>query len=76
MALISLSDWLDRFGDGPAPTPAPSELDSLRFDVSELPPPAHDDGVRRALRASWRLRLRQAWQRASWRLRRLANGHA
>jgi hypothetical protein len=75
MALISLSDWLDRFGDAPAATSSTSELDSLRLDVSESPAPP-DARAGTSVRAGWRVRLRQAWRRTFWRLRRAPSGHA
>jgi len=75
MALISLSDWLDRFGDAPAATSSTSELDSLRFAVTEASAPA-DARAKKSLRAGWRARLGQAWRRVFWRLRRAPSGHA
>jgi len=76
MALIDLSDWLDRFGDAPAATSATPELDALRFGVTEVPVRAPDDRAPNGVRAGWRLRLRQAWRRAFWRLKRMPSGHA
>ena len=43
MALISLSEWLDRFGDAAATQPSSPELDSLRFEVAEAPSPSPDE---------------------------------
>jgi hypothetical protein len=75
MALISLSEWLDRFGDAPATRPASPELDSLRFDVVEAPatPPDERAGI---AGDRWHARLRQAWQRARWRFKRVTSGQA
>jgi len=71
MALISLSDWLDRFGDAPQAGPSNSELDSLRFAASEAP--AVERGEVK-VRAGWRDRVRGACRRALWRLKRLPSG--
>jgi hypothetical protein len=74
MALISLSDWLDRFGDAPQAGPSNSELDSLRFAASEVPAaPAVERGEVK-VRAGWRDRVRGACRRALWRLKRLPSG--
>jgi hypothetical protein len=75
MALISLSDWLDRFDDGEAQPSASAALDSIRFEAAEddLPCP----GVRNAkLGTGFRQRLDQALRRTFWRLRRHAPGSA
>jgi len=75
MALISLSDWLDRFGDAPTRIPSTSELDSLRFGVDELPARPDAAAASRGS-ASWRDRLRRRWERAFWRLKRASSGQA
>jgi hypothetical protein len=72
MALISLSEWLDRHGDAPSTLPPPSELDSLHLTASEEATPE----AKKPVRESWRHRLDRAWRRACWRLRRHASGHA
>ena len=75
MALISLSEWLDRFGDAAATQPPSHELDSLRFDVAEAPSTSPDERAGMA-GDRWTARLRQAWQRARWRLKRVTSGQA
>ena len=75
MALISLSEWLDRFGDAAATQPSSPELDSLRFEVAEAPSTSPDERAGMA-RDRWHARLRQAWQRARWRLKRVTSGQA
>jgi hypothetical protein len=78
MGLISLSEWLDRFGDAPSTPPStqPSshDLDSLRFDVAEAASSSTPDDRPGFAQARWHARLRQAWQRARWRLRRVTSG--
>ena len=74
MALISLSDWLDRHGDAPSSLPSDSELDSLRLTATDSVLPA--EAKQPAPGAGWRARVYQAWRRAFWRLRRQASGHA
>lgn len=76
MALISLSDWLDRFGDAASTAPSTSELESLRIRVSEEPATAPNDSARVKSAAGWRIRLGQAWRRAFCRLRRQPTGQA
>jgi len=75
MALIRLSDWLDRFGDACEPPSSADGLESLRFTASEAPstPTA---GVLSRPHARWRERLRRACHRSIWRLKRLPSGHA
>jgi len=76
MALISLSDWLDRFGDASTTHDRAEDLESLRFTATESPsPPPHDRRTTTA-RARWRERLRRAYRRVFWRLKRLPSGHA
>jgi hypothetical protein len=74
MALISLSDWLDRFGDTESQPVAPAALDSLRFETREdvveerrRPAPRASDAGRRAA---------QAWRRIFWRWKRQPGGAA
>jgi len=74
MALISLSDWLDRFGDAPQASPSDSELDSIRFAAAEVPATPAVDRAEGKVRAGWRDRLRRACRRAFWRLKRLPSG--
>jgi hypothetical protein len=74
MALISLSDWLDRFGDAPPASPSPSELDALRFAATEGTAPV--DLAEIKARAGWRDRIRRACRRAFWRLKRQPSGQA
>jgi hypothetical protein len=75
MALISFSDWLDRFGDtAPGPT-TPVALESLRFAATEAEAP------RRAMprapgERSLGRRLQLAWRRTLWRLKRQPSGSA
>jgi len=76
MALISLSDWLDRFGDACEPPASADGLESLRFTASETPSTPTDGRVQSRRQARWRERLRRACHRAIWRLKRLPSGHA
>jgi hypothetical protein len=73
MALISLSDWLDRSGEGESRAPTDAELESLRIVV--------DEGDRRAaapkaavFREPLRQRWLRLWRRAFLRLKRQPSG--
>ena len=75
MALISLSDWLDRSGEIQSQALTQAELESVRIVVDEggnRPPAPEDLQAREPLRQRW-LRL---WRRAFWRLRRQPSGPA
>jgi len=76
MALISLSEWLDRFGDAPEKQLSSDDLDALRIDVHEGPSTSPEHRPERDARACWQGRLRQIWQRARWRLRRVTSGQS
>jgi hypothetical protein len=75
MALISFSEWLDRFGDTEPVSTAPAALDSLRFAVTEFDA-TRREATRAARARSLQRRLQLAWRRAFWRLRREPSGSA
>jgi hypothetical protein len=75
MALISLSDWLDRSGDSHAQALTEAELESVRIVIDEgghRPPAPEGLQPREPLPQRW-LRM---WRRAFWRLRRQPSGPA
>ena len=74
MALIDLSDWLDRFGAASSRGVTPSELDSLRIvaDEAESARAAPKEAAPEPLRVRWG----RLWRRAFWRLRRQPRGPA
>lgn len=74
MALISLSDWLDRFGDRASASLSPAVLDEVHFSATEVEPPANEGPAR--ARRSLGERLQQACRRAFWRLKRQPTGSA
>jgi hypothetical protein len=71
MALIDLSDWLDRFGAESTRAAAPSELEAIRIVAHETAPSHAPHKV--AAAPALRLRWRRMWRRAFQRLRRPGN---
>jgi hypothetical protein len=69
MALISFSNWLDRFGDLPPEPSGPVELDSVRFAVTETEAP-RQPATAPTKRYSLRRLLHLGFGRAWWRLKR------
>jgi len=68
MALIPLSDWIDRFGDVSSRAATESDLESLRIVVEDVDPArasASDAAKVPRLRRRWF----GLWQRMFWRLR-------
>jgi hypothetical protein len=74
MALISLSDWLDRFGDTAPGSTSPAALDLLRFSATEAGPARAANEHSASSRRSVSERLQQAWRRAFWRLKGQPSG--
>jgi hypothetical protein len=64
MALISLSEWLDRFGDAAATQPSSPELDSLRFEVADAPSTSPDERAGMAATAGMRVCVKRGSARA------------
>jgi len=68
MALIPLSDWIDRFGDLSSAAAPESNLESLRIVVEDVDPARAAANEVAHVRPS-RRRWVGLWQRMFWRLR-------
>lgn len=74
MALIDLSEWLDRFGATSSRGATPSELESLRVVAQETE--SVGSAPKEAAPERLLVRWRRLWRRAFWRLRRQPRGPA
>jgi hypothetical protein len=72
MALISVSDWLDRSGQVDPPPGEPPALDSIRFAVTESKEASR---IAASVRMrGLRQRLDQVFERTFWRIKRQLAG--